>query len=422
MNYRGRMTAITINFTAAIILSIYQFINGIFTIHIIGLAIVFILPAWWIGKQVDKVYFSTQELEQSKEELKRKIELLEQTKKELEEKYMLLERNENYLKDKNKLLEERKEKLQQIFDSDEVNVFSHNLSTNKLYISKGIECIYGYSREDLIDTLNLLKDFIYVDDVQKATDKEKRLLLGKPIKSEHRIINGNGEIRWIAMGAAPVIDSSGSVVKINGSVTDITECKHLQEKLKQMAYYDDLTDLPNRKTLERHLKKTLARSKRHNHHLGIMFIDLDGFKKVNDTLGHDAGDSLLKEVAYRLTDNVREEDLIARLGGDEFIIVIEETNKQEIERIAERLLEAVSNPYAINEEEANVSPSIGISMFPDDGEDHETLIQNADKAMYYAKNNGKGTYTFYTPELSDFQSKKFDVFGKIRETVSRIRG
>lgn len=184
-------------------------------------------------------------------------------------------------------------------------------------------------------------------------------------------------------------------------------------KLKHLAFFDELTDLANRTLLERHLKKALSRSKRLSQPLGVMFIDLDGFKKVNDTMGHETGDLLLREVAVRLKTSVRYEDLIARLGGDEFIILFEETKREDIQDIAERILTNVSVPYLLGDKQPKVTPSIGIAMYPDDGEDQETLLNNADKAMYYAKSKGKNNIQFYMEEIPNLPVKKNGVLKKI---------
>ncbi len=219
-------------------------------------------------------------------------------------------------------------------------------------------------------------------------------------------------VKRILHVAKPIKNEEGQVTTIIGNFMDITKQKKLEAELKKMAFFDDLTEVPNRKMLDRHIQKAIARSRRHQYNLTLMFIDLDDFKIVNDTLGHEAGDQLLVEVVERLTECTREEDLISRLGGDEFIIVFEETSKEEIEDIANRIIKSVSLPYDIDGNEANISLSIGISMFPDDGEDKDTLIQNADKAMYFAKNNGKNRYEIYTKDLEEMEVDEGGIFKK----------
>ncbi|XQY91391.1 diguanylate cyclase domain-containing protein [Metabacillus sp. HB246100] len=189
-------------------------------------------------------------------------------------------------------------------------------------------------------------------------------------------------------------------------VIDITDRKEKEQKYKQMAYYDELTELPNRTMLNSHLRKALSRAKRKNHSISIMFIDLDGFKQVNDTHGHEAGDLLLKEVAIRLNDSVREEDLISRIGGDEFILVFEETSKEEVASISNRILDKMKEPFTLLDHHVKISPSIGISKFPDNANSINELIINADKAMYYAKKQGKNNYQFFTSDLQEQDTNK----------------
>ncbi|MBU9722390.1 sensor domain-containing diguanylate cyclase [Bacillus alkalicola] len=298
-----------------------------------------------------------------------------------------------------------------LFHSLDGAVYSYDVINNEnSYFSEGFVDVYGYSPESW-------KDIIHDKDKHKVEADEIKLFAGEPSKIEYRIHHPYLGERWVVKYSTPIIGSDGNVTKINGQIIDITFRKELENELNQMAYYDDLTDLPNRKALDKHITKALARSKRHHHNFSIMFIDLDDFKIVNDTMGHEAGDDLLIEVVRRLNESIREEDLVARLGGDEFIIVFEETNKAEIEDIANRIIENIALPYTLNDKEVKISLSIGISMYPDDGEDKETLIDNADKAMYFAKNKGKNNYKMYTPDLENIDEK----VGLVEKIVSKFQ-
>ncbi|MFD1736720.1 diguanylate cyclase domain-containing protein [Bacillus salitolerans] len=303
-------------------------------------------------------------------------------------------------------LQEETEDYDLLFNSLHGAVFSIDYINNRVRFSKGAEQIFGYSSEMLIKDPTIYKEIIHPDDIKYIDIHESKLKVGRSSKVEFRISLPEGPEKWVVQTATPVQDQDGTVTKIIGQIFDITKQVKLEQKLKQLAYYDDLTDLPNRKALDRHIQKALARSKRHEHNFTLMFIDLDDFKKVNDTMGHEAGDVLLKEVVKRINDCIRDEDLISRIGGDEFIIVFEETNKDVIEDIAERILEFVAEPYHIHDQEVKISLSIGVSMYPDDGTDKETLIDHADKAMYYAKHNGKNNYKIYTPDLNTTDLKK----------------
>ncbi|WP_139313934.1 diguanylate cyclase domain-containing protein [Alkalihalobacterium alkalinitrilicum] len=345
--------------------------------------------------------------------LNRQYRLFVKQNEKLEEERHKTEKEFHQLRQENEHLNELLKDFNQTF-------FSYNGSKSELFITKGIEVIFPYPQEDYSKNAGLLEEV--VTSIEEEGPKfSEHLFTKKRMKNQYHIMDKHNRQRWIEVSTMPHLDMSNHIMKVDGMITDITDRKQLEEYLRQIAYYDELTDLPNRKLIYKHLRKALARSKRHHHNLSIMFIDLDGFKKVNDTLGHEGGDFLLKEVAIRLNSCVREEDLTGRLGGDEFIIVFEETSEEEIIVISERILSVVSEPYAIHEKEAKVSPSIGISIYPEDGEDIETLVQNADKAMYYAKEKGKGNYQFYTTELNNYQSKKIGIFEKIIGSVSKIK-
>lgn len=318
-------------------------------------------------------------------------------------------------------LNKSKEDLLQVIHSLDGGVFSYFMEERKLYVSEGIERIYGYSREEFQENPGIIKETIYKEDKHIFEEKLMLLKLGEKIKLQYRIFQKNGGVRWIEVVATPIMAPDGSLHKIIGDAADITRQKQLEETLKQMAYYDELTELPNRQHLYKHLKKAIARSKRRDHQLAIVFVDLDGFKNVNDTLGHESGDQLLVEVGQRLEKSFREEDVISRLGGDEFVMVLEETSQEEVEGILERVMAVVAEPYFINGETAKITPSIGISMYPMDGETIEELIKNADKAMYHAKNRGKGQYCFYSEDLDKAEQKRFPMFEKIMESVEKIK-
>lgn len=324
----------------------------------------------------------------------------------------LLKRN-GEMDQRNQYLLKENERFEQLFHNIDVITFSYDVTSEQMYMSKAVERLYGFSHSMFSGNLKLWKEIVYHDDQEAFHHYIERWNAGTAGQYEHRIICPDGEMRWAVMSVTPIVEPSGRVVTLNGTIVDITKEKNREEELETLAFYDSLTDLPNRQMLHMYLKKALARSKRHEQTLTIMFIDLDGFKNVNDTLGHEAGDVLLKEVADRLHVIVREDDFVSRLGGDEFIIVLEEVGEQEAAHIAQRILDEVSIPYTINEQKAHVSPSIGISIYPTNGENQETLIEKADKAMYFAKNNGKNNYQFYTPEWSVIQPPAAGIFEKI---------
>ncbi len=182
---------------------------------------------------------------------------------------------------------------------------------------------------------------------------------------------------------------------------DITEQKRYEEKIRYQAFYDSLTGLPNRLLLKERINVEIARAKRTKEKLGVMYLDLDRFKLINDTLGHDVGDKLLKEIANRMKSCVREQDTVARLGGDEFVILLPSIGREEfVGKIAKKILDSIRQPVIIDTNELYLTISIGVTIFPDDGQNDETLLTNADVAMYRAKEKGKNNFQLYTPALN----------------------
>jgi diguanylate cyclase (GGDEF)-like protein/PAS domain S-box-containing protein len=211
--------------------------------------------------------------------------------------------------------------------------------------------------------------------------------------------NKQGDIylEWLSITA--VRDDEGNISHYIGIFSDITSEKENEERLHYLAHYDQLTNLPNRILFTDRLKHALALARRARNQVAVMFLDLDGFKEINDSLGHTNGDMLLRMVASRLTDCLRESDTVARFGGDEFTIVLPAIDDEEsVAKIARKITKEVARPYLINSHRASVTTSIGISLYPVDGQQAHTLIQKADKAMYHAKRHGKNHHEFFTGE------------------------
>ena len=207
----------------------------------------------------------------------------------------------------------------------------------------------------------------------------------------------DGAARHFSVSGEPRFAEDGSFVGYRGVGRDITEIATARERIASLAYSDPLTGLANRASLVPSLEQAVQRARRRNAKLAVVFLDLDGFKQINDLYGHDAGDALLVDLAGRLRQHLRSSDLIARLGGDEFLVVLEEVQDTgPVETVAKKLLAEAERPYAVSGREATVTASIGISVFPDDAVDAGALMKHADTAMYAAKQAGKNTYTFYS--------------------------
>ena len=192
------------------------------------------------------------------------------------------------------------------------------------------------------------------------------------------------------------------------------------KKIEHLAFHDSLTGLPNRSFFSQLLSQGIAESKRYERCFALLFLDLDRFKIINDTLGHDAGDELLKEVARRLTEALRETDTVARLGGDEFVVLLPEMNdEKQLSAVAKKILSTVGRPFHLAGQDLRVTVSIGISVFPTDGEDEQTLVKNADIAMYHAKEGGKNNFCFYSDELSADSLERLALESSLRVALDR---
>jgi diguanylate cyclase (GGDEF)-like protein/PAS domain S-box-containing protein len=211
----------------------------------------------------------------------------------------------------------------------------------------------------------------------------------------------DGSLRWLRTNKLPLRDREGKVIGVIGTYEDITERKVAQERVQYLAYYDALTELPNRTLLQDRLTKALASARRRKDKVALLFLDLDRFKDINDSLGHSVGDLVLKQVAERLKKWAREQDTAARVGGDEFLIVLTALKEAADAAVAaERLMNTMTAEFVVQGHSLGISCSVGISIFPEHGADSETLIKDADAAMYCAKESGRNNFRFFTKDMN----------------------
>lgn len=220
---------------------------------------------------------------------------------------------------------------------------------------------------------------------------------------------------WFSVSRA--LDAQGNVTHTIGIFNDITRHKEAEERINQLANFDVLTGLPNRTLLTDRINQAISIAQRSGESLTLMFLDLDHFKNVNDSLGHHVGDELLLEVAKRLKALVREADTVSRLGGDEFIMVLTGADAKGAARVAKRLLEVIAQPYLIGQHELIITASIGIALYPDDGKDFDTLFKCADAAMYRSKRSGHNNYCFFTPEMQEHSIRTLQLENALRRAV-----
>ena len=219
--------------------------------------------------------------------------------------------------------------------------------------------------------------------------------------SEVRLIAKNGSISWVYIQATSLHSKEGKLLGFLGSVSDISELKKAQIQMENLAFYDPLTGLANRRLFKNRLAKAVKSVQRSDKSIALLFLDLDQFKRINDTLGHDVGDSLLQEIARRLDHNVRENDTVSRIGGDEFTILLTDVNNtKDVQIVAEKILHSLSRPFMLNGQDIISTVSIGITMTPEDSIEPNTLMKNADLAMYRAKELGRNNFQFFSEDMN----------------------
>lgn len=295
-----------------------------------------------------------------------------------------------------------------------------NLKKNKIYWSKEIYRIFDISPQEFDKTYEGFLKFVHPEDLDFVKTSVQEALEGTSYNIEFRVIQSNDSEKFVRSQGEILIDEQGHPYKMIGTLQDITEQKEMEHQIRFLAFHDSLTGLPNRKSFHEHLRQTLVQAKVDQHKFAIMFLDIDRFKWVNDTLGHDVGDQLLKSFAERLLNCVREGDLVARMGGDEFTILIPNIKEeQEAALIARRILQSCANPLFIQENELYITPSIGIAVYPQDGDEVQILIKKADKAMYMAKEKGKNNFQFYTANTSKDKSNKIELETDLHKALVR---
>ncbi len=287
--------------------------------------------------------------------------------------------------------------LSKVFESTAEGILVTDADANIVMVNQAFETISGHSFEEVRGhNARLLKsgrhgqDFYeYMWTSLRATGRWKGEIWNR---------RKNGEIYLASLSISAIKNDAGEVTNYVGVFTDITARKKAEQRLRYLATHDSLTDLPNRDLFQDRLIRALVRAQRSRKLVAVLFMDLDGFKTVNDTYGHEKGDQLLQAVARRLSGCVRQSDTIARIGGDEFAGLIEDLpNLEGASIVAENILAALSRPFALNDHEFRVTASVGISIYPIDGTTAEVLLQKADAAMYRAKSGGKNRYQFQTP-------------------------
>jgi diguanylate cyclase (GGDEF)-like protein/PAS domain S-box-containing protein len=269
-----------------------------------------------------------------------------------------------------------------------------------IYVNRAFERTTGYSEQQ-----SLGKNLFTIQGSNSDEVNNKRIELAiREMRDEiveMESVKRNGEVYWAEISVAPVKDSFGNVKHYVCIFNDISQRRDMENQLVMQATYDSLTNLPNRVLLLDRVEQAIMQAKKKNSILAFLFLDLDRFKMTNDTLGHNMGDKLLQFIADRLLIATDDFDTVARLGGDEFVILLTNLDSQQnAETIAQNIIHAIEKPIQIDQHSLKITGSIGISFFPRDGEDYESLLKSADLSMYHAKDNGRNTYRVYEPEMN----------------------
>ncbi len=301
-------------------------------------------------------------------------------------------------------------------------VWDWNLLTNEVLLSKGGKGMFGFAEDEIGNTMPEWNARVHPEDIARLLvhigdffrEKQDRFA------AEYRVRCKDGNWKWIlTRGMVAHRSDDGTVVRMIGTHTDLTERKQAEETIQRQANYDALTQLPNRRLFRDRLEQTIRSSKRDHSPFVLMLIDLDHFKEVNDTMGHDAGDFLLVDAAQRIQHCMRDSDTVARMGGDEFVVILPDIDDTaSIERIAQAIIEKLAAPFLLGEEKAFISASIGITLYPNDAGSMETLLKNADQAMYVAKNLGRNRFSYFTPVLQENAQKRMRMVNDLRDALT----
>ncbi len=305
--------------------------------------------------------------------------------------------------------------------------------TGTLELSEQLYSLLGINNDQSPSTLDTLISAVHNDD--KNSVKlwiEGASKVSHVSSMEHRIIRGDSSVINVAQQLEAERDANGRVIYLQGIMQDVTERRKAEDKIFRLAYYDSLTKLPNRELFKSQLDRALFNVKNKDHHIAVLFIDLDDFKKVNDTFGHAVGDQLLQQVSRRLENSVRgldslavghhayQSETIARMGGDEYTVLLSSIkNPEDAKKVAARILENLTKPYKLDGNDVFTSPSVGIALYPQSGTTADELLKNADMAMYCAKREGKNLYVTHDDVMGDEVQRRYTLDIQLRGAMDR---
>ena len=288
-----------------------------------------------------------------------------------------------------------------------------------LYASDACRRLLGYDPSELVG--HSLYELIHPDDREKVRHLSFTINEDTPTVSTYRMLGKDGSSTWFETTSRSVRSpATGEVDEFVSVTRDVTERKLVEEQVEHLAYHDALTALPNRRLFRDRLTMALAHARRLQSHVAVVFLDLDRFKDVNDTLGHSLGDEILKVIAIRLKAALRQDDSIARMGGDEFTLLLENLKStNDAAKIAQKILDLIAQPMRVDDNELFITASVGVAVFPSDGDTPDALLKNADQAMYRAKDSGRNLYHLFTPSMNSHAAARLSMENSLRRALER---
>jgi diguanylate cyclase (GGDEF)-like protein/PAS domain S-box-containing protein len=314
----------------------------------------------------------------------------------------------------------------------QIGHWNWNLVSDELKCSDEIYRILGVTPEQFTPTSRGLVDIVHPEDRDALSNAISAAIKSRqPLTQELRIVRPDGIVRAVHQQGEVTYNSEGRAVEMQGTVQDITERKHAAEQIRQLELYDRLTGLPNRHLFKEQLSHAIVSARRTSQVIVMLSLGLDRFKRVNDTLGHEGGDRLLKEAAARLAKSLRPTDYVGRdepdtirqsvgrPGGDEFSMLLAVSHAEDAAKVARRVLEALAQPFVLGVDEVVVSASIGVALYPLDGDDADSLLKNADAAMHFAKEQGKNNYQYYNGTMNASAVERLSLESKLHRALER---
>ncbi len=390
-------------------LSQLQTIKGWFYIILTSFILFFLIKSnvQKLEKTKEKLMVTNSDLEATVEEL---IAIEDELKEKLGE-----------LRDNQQSMRSVQERYRLAIEGANDGIWDWDIRKNLFYFER-TKKILGYRENDLENNYQTFISLVHKEDLKRLQKNLKEHFERRTpyYICEYRLRTKSGGYKWILSRGKTIWDEEDSKpIRMAGSHKDVTDRKRSEEKIYRLAYYDSLTNLPNRAYFMDSFKQSLLEAKSYNKQVGILFLDLDNFKRINDTLGHLSGDEVLVKISKMLLSCLRENETVFRLGGDEFMVLQTEGNEAQSIETAERIVSALRTPIKIQGHEFYLTSSIGIAIYPQHGEEEETLFRNADTAMYKAKELGKNGYQIFTRSINEVIMRRMEIEAELRHAIDR---